>query len=206
MASYITDESGVQNKKLAAGVVDTVTITENLLSVQIATDGAAPIYLTFGSASTPTMDATSSWRLPAQIGATTLPTHQSVSDMQAVTTVIKLISPGTPTYSLGIPGYVGSGVSGPPGPQGDPGPAGPQGDPGPAGDTGPPGPAAAAFEQSFADASDTWVIAHDLATYPEVTTRDLNGAEIRGAVSWPDTSTVIVSWALPFAGVARLTA
>jgi Collagen triple helix repeat (20 copies) len=206
VASYTTDESGVRNKKLAAGVIDTVTITANLTAVQIATDGAAAIYVTFGTDRSPEISPTASWRLPAQVGSTTLPTHQSVSDMQAETTVIKLLSAGTPTYSLGISGYVDDGQQGspgPPGPQGDPGPPGADGADGAAGAPGPP---AAAFEQSFASASDIWVITHDLATYPVVTTRDLNGEQISGAVSWPDTSTVIVSWAMPFAGVARLTA
>lgn len=92
------------------------------------------------------------------------------------------------------------GPAGPQGAQGDPGPAGP------AGPQGPTGPFAPTFEQHFASASLIWVIAHNLNTYPVVTTVDLNGDEIVGDVLTPDRNTVIVTYAVPMAGTARLKA
>lgn len=84
-----------------------------------------------------------------------------------------------------------------------PGPSGPQGQVGETGAQGETGPAPM-FEQHFADAVETWVIVHPLNTYPTVMTVDLNGEEIIGDVSMPDMSTVIVRFAMPFAGTARL--
>lgn len=86
-----------------------------------------------------------------------------------------------------------------------PGPSGPQGSTGATGEQGDTGPSPT-YEQHFADAVETWVIIHPLNAWPTVTTVDLNGDEIIGDVSIPDKSTVIVSFAMPFAGTARLKA
>lgn len=90
--------------------------------------------------------------------------------------------------------------------QGPPGPPGPQGAPGPQGPTGATGPFAPLFEQHFAVPLYTWVIVHNLDTYPVVTTVDLNEEEIVGDVTTPDRNTAVVNFAVPVAGTARLKA
>ncbi len=98
--------------------------------------------------------------------------------------------------------YAAGGV-GPEGDKGDPGPPGPEGDPGP---VGPQGPFAPIFEQRFADPQMVWTIVHDLGVYPVVNTFDTDNQEVMGTVSTPDIATVIVNFAVPMAGVARLKA
>lgn len=99
------------------------------------------------------------------------------------------------------------GPQGPPGPiggQGIPGPTGPrgpQGDPGLDGTDGEPSPS---FEQNFANPALMWVIHHNMNAYPVVALYDINSREITGDISLPDRNTVIVEFAVPFAGVARL--
>lgn len=92
------------------------------------------------------------------------------------------------------------------GAQGPAGPAGPAGAPGPQGPTGPTGPFAPLFEQYFAIPRYTWLIVHNLDTYPVVTTVDLNEDEIVGDVTTPDRNTVVVNFAVPVSGTARLKA
>ena len=89
------------------------------------------------------------------------------------------------------------------GPQGPQGVVGPPGPPGPPGPQGPPAPE---FEQTFATAQTVWTIVHNLDAYPVVTTYDLYGFEISGDVAMPDRNTVVVTFAVPFAGTARLKA
>lgn len=84
--------------------------------------------------------------------------------------------------------------------------AGPSGPPGPRGPEGASGPAGALVEQRFPSATYLWVVHHDLNTYPVVTTVDLNGDEIVGDVTTPDRYTVVVEFAVPMAGTARLKA
>lgn len=108
------------------------------------------------------------------------------------------------TGPLGTPG-----VQGEPGPQGVAGPVGVQGATGPQGDRGdigPQGPPGELFEQHFAIPAYTWLIVHNLNTYPAVATYDLYDQEIVGDVSAPDRNTVVVEFAVPFAGTARLKA
>jgi hypothetical protein len=50
------------------------------------------------------------------------------------------------------------------------------------------------------------VIVHNLDAYPVVTLYDLYGFAISGDVSMPDRNTVVVDFAVPFAGTARLKA
>lgn len=92
---------------------------------------------------------------------------------------------------------------------GGPGPVGPQGDPGPVGAPGPQGevgPFAPTFDQHFASPSLQWVIVHDLGVKPVVTIYDLDEQVVGATVETPDNSTVIVTFAVPMAGTARLKA
>lgn len=86
------------------------------------------------------------------------------------------------------------------------GPQGPQGVVGPQGPQGPPGPPPPQFEQTFSTAQAVWTIVHNLNAYPVVSTYDLYGFEISGDVVMPDRNTVVVTFAVPFAGTARLKA
>lgn len=86
------------------------------------------------------------------------------------------------------------------------GPSGPQGNLGPPGPQGPPGPFAPQFEQTFSTAQTVWTIVHNMDVYPVVSTYDLYGFEISGDVAMPDRNTVVVTFAVPFAGTARLKA
>jgi hypothetical protein len=95
---------------------------------------------------------------------------------------------------------------GPQGPEGDLGPAGPQGPQGDTGPQGPPGAPSPQFDQTFTTASTQWVIVHNLDAYPVVNLYDLYGFAISGDVSMPDRNTVVVDFAVPFAGTARLKA
>ena len=93
------------------------------------------------------------------------------------------------------------GVAGPPGPAGNPGP---QGSPGPAGPQGTAGPPGQESEYSFPNPALQWVIVHNLNATPTVTVLDLYGVEVGADVLYPDKNTVIVEFALPYAGTARL--
>lgn len=86
------------------------------------------------------------------------------------------------------------GPSGPPGVQGVQGPSGPQ------------GPYAPQFMQTFSSAQLVWTIVHNMDAYPVVNTFDLYGFEISGDVTMPDRNTVVVTFAVPIAGTARLKA
>lgn len=89
------------------------------------------------------------------------------------------------------------------GPQGPSGPSGPQGVQGVVGPQGPPAPI---FEQTFSSPSVIWYISHGLDAFPVVTTYDLYGFEISGDVHMPDRNSVVVTFAVPIAGTARLKA
>lgn len=99
MASYTVPAGhiGVHAKTLVAATVDTVTFTgADLAEVRVITDGAADTYVSFGSG-TPTVAGTNTWRVPALTGnnmVIDLPVHTSGD------TVVKLISSGTPVYSV----------------------------------------------------------------------------------------------------------
>jgi len=89
------------------------------------------------------------------------------------------------------------------GPQGPAGPIGPQGVQGVQGPQGPPAPI---FEQTFSSPLLIWYITHSLNAYPVVSTYDLYGFEISGDVQMPDRNSVVVTFAVPIAGTARLKA
>lgn len=90
------------------------------------------------------------------------------------------------------------GVQGPAGPPGVPGPVGG------AGPAGPQGPQGQESEYSFPNPALQWLIVHNLGTNPTVTVLDLYGVEVGADIAYPDKNTVIVDFAVPYAGVARL--
>lgn len=92
------------------------------------------------------------------------------------------------------------------GPQGPVGPQGAQGVQGVQGVEGPQGPPAPIFEQTFSAASLIWVVNHGLDAFPVVSLYDLYGFAISGDIVMPDRNTVVVTFAVPLAGTARLKA
>ncbi len=108
MASYTVPNGGVgvHEKALAADVQDVVTFAVGTAQtpgwgrvptrVEILTDGAADIYVTTGGANA-TVRGGDCWRIPALPGATVIDVRDAVPDDPVV---IKLISSGTPVYSV----------------------------------------------------------------------------------------------------------
>lgn len=97
MASYTVPAHhiGVHAKQLAANVVDTVTFTGvDLYEVEILTDGTEDIYVSIGATLIPTVAGTQCWRVPKGSASAVL-TCDTSGD-----TVVKLISTGTPIYSV----------------------------------------------------------------------------------------------------------
>lgn len=85
---------GVHAKTLIANTQDTVTFTgADLDEVEILSNGAADIYVHFGAGNA-TVAGTDCWRVLPAMGSTVLPVHTSGD------TVVKLISSGTPSYSV----------------------------------------------------------------------------------------------------------
>jgi hypothetical protein len=83
------------NNTLAASTVDTVTISRDAGSVRVYFDsGSTPIFFTVDG-SAPTVNGANCYRVPASAGAST-----SVDVTGVAPTVVKLISSGTPTYSV----------------------------------------------------------------------------------------------------------
>jgi hypothetical protein len=97
VADYIVPAThvAIHAKTLVADTQDTVTFTSaDLTEVEILTDGVADIYVRIGTGSA-AVEGTQCWRVPAGSGSAVLPVHTSGD------TVIKLISAGTPKYSVG---------------------------------------------------------------------------------------------------------
>lgn len=95
MASYSVarGEVGAHGKTLTASTVDTVTFAENIHTVEIVSDGDDAIYVGVDGV-VPTVGGAANYYLPASAS-----TREVKSDNGAAT-VIKLISAGTPTYSV----------------------------------------------------------------------------------------------------------
>ncbi len=84
-----------------------------------------------------------------------------------------------------------------------PGPTGPAG---PEGPPGPPGPPAPSYEMHFPIPALEWRLIHTLNAFPQVQVVDLAGEVVGATVQIPDKETVIVTFAVPMAGTARLKA
>lgn len=98
MASYsiAAGEIAAYGKTLVASTVDTVTFTSSDREmVRVYNDtGTAVIHFTVDG-STPTVNGATTYRVPAVAGA-----YTSAEVRTAGATVVKLISSGTPTYSV----------------------------------------------------------------------------------------------------------
>jgi hypothetical protein len=109
MASHVVPSGhiGAHAKTLVAATADTVTYELGTVgalgwnrmpqAIEILTDGVADIYVTTDGTA-PTVGGSHCWRVPAVAGASRI----DLGDQQAVNTpvVVKLISAGTPTYSV----------------------------------------------------------------------------------------------------------
>ena len=96
MASYAVaaSEVGVHDKALVAATVDTVTFDRDCDEVEVIADGAAAVYFTVDG-SAPTVAGNNTHVLPA--GAVG---RRRVVVPTSGDTVVKLISSGTPRYSV----------------------------------------------------------------------------------------------------------
>lgn len=105
MADYAvaSGERGVHDKTLVAATVDTVTFAYDLDVVRIVKNAGPAVYVTVDG-TTPTVSGNNTDFVPADVVAILeLGVPRSVGDdvhTGAVSTVIKLISAGTPTYSV----------------------------------------------------------------------------------------------------------
>lgn len=96
MASYTvaTAERGAYGKTLSGNTVDTVTFSEDQGHIEIVSDGAAALYYTVDG-DTPTVAGGHCYCQP--IGCVSV---REVDAPRQKATVVKLISSGTPTYSV----------------------------------------------------------------------------------------------------------
>ena len=97
MANYsiAATEVALYGKTLAANTEDDVTIARDCDRARVYNDtGTAIIYFTVDG-STPTVAGNNTYRVPATAGAS-----KSVDVPTAGNTVVKVISAGTPTYSV----------------------------------------------------------------------------------------------------------
>jgi hypothetical protein len=94
--SVASGERGAYNKQLAANTVDTVTFADDLSAVEVWSDGSASITVLVDSGVTnPTVDGNTGWWLPA--GS---PSVRVIASKGGQGTTVKLISSGTPKYSV----------------------------------------------------------------------------------------------------------
>jgi hypothetical protein len=94
MAVHNIPEGGfaVHDKQLTANTVDTVNFSHDPQKVEVLSDGTAEIYVTVDG-SDPTVGGASTYKLPAR------PCVRVISHVSRIKPV-KLISSGTPTYSV----------------------------------------------------------------------------------------------------------
>lgn len=98
MATYAltAGQHGAYAKTLVASTVDTVTFVDDLSHVEVYGDGTSAIYVTVDG-TTPTVGGASTWELPTGAAATRTIT---TTDRSGATITVKLISAGTPSYSV----------------------------------------------------------------------------------------------------------
>ncbi|MDP9149138.1 MAG: hypothetical protein M3O36_04235 [Myxococcota bacterium] len=90
---------GVYQQQLAANAVDTVTISRAHDPVEVWADGTAAVYFTVDG-TTPTVGGQNCFEIPAGGAAV----RDQVTTPGASNTVVKLVSAGTPKYSVTAPG------------------------------------------------------------------------------------------------------
>lgn len=84
--------------------------------------------------------------------------------------------------------YPVPGPAGPPGPQGPPGPSG----------------SSSGLTHTHSVLEATWTIPHTLGYNPNVTIEDSGGSDVLVDVSYPNLTTVVVSFIVPMTGTAYL--
>jgi hypothetical protein len=89
-----TSQIAAHDKTLAAGVIDTVTFDAYTDRVQIVTDGTADIYYTLDGTD-PSVGGANSYKIPSAPGV-----EERAHPSNQNTLVVKLISAGTPKYSV----------------------------------------------------------------------------------------------------------
>jgi hypothetical protein len=87
-------EVGLYEETLAANAVDTVEFASNLPKVEVSKDDGAAIYFTVDGGE-PSVKGKGCYYLPAGFGSV-----REVLSKPNQPTVVKLISAGTPTYSV----------------------------------------------------------------------------------------------------------
>jgi Chitobiase/beta-hexosaminidase C-terminal domain len=87
---------GSYANKLTAATVDEVVFADTLKAVAVRSDGAAAIYYTVDG-SVPTVGGSNTYEIPAVVAVST-EVVPATNPRQA--TVVKLISAGTPEYSV----------------------------------------------------------------------------------------------------------
>lgn len=100
MATYtlVAGDKGAYEKALTASTVDTVTFPFYAPTIEVWTSGADFIYVTVDG-STPADQGTASFFLPATQSVRILHPERQPT---ATPTVVKLISTGTPSYSVSV--------------------------------------------------------------------------------------------------------
>jgi hypothetical protein len=95
MASYsvTAGQVGAYEKTAVANTVDTITFADNVSRVEVISDGAASISVSVDG-STPTVLGAGGYYLPAVACVRVFPAQPTNG------TVVKLISSGTPKYSV----------------------------------------------------------------------------------------------------------
>lgn len=98
MAKYSVPDNklGAYKKKASAETVDEVEFVDTLQAVEVLSDGASELYFTVDG-STPTVAGSNCHEIPAMSAVRTV-VVPSTSPRKS--TVVKLISAGTPTYSV----------------------------------------------------------------------------------------------------------
>jgi hypothetical protein len=99
MASYsiAASEIAAYAKVLVASTVDTITFTaSDRIKVRVTNDtGTAALFFTTDGVTDPTVNGAACERVPASAGA-----YVEVDIATGTATVVKVISSGTPTYSV----------------------------------------------------------------------------------------------------------